>query len=188
MSCLKSIVLRGYGDIDASNLAFPYYEFWEDNFQKYSAFKMDVDLVSSGSGPFTWFPEGFKNIDLYKVDLLGSIQVWRDTSVVNSKFVANDFNYTLELDGQFPTYGRVPGNTTSLMGRWRVASPGVFGYNQFKIGKTNKTLEFSTPVKSLKSLKLTNLYFDGLVPFDPSPNFYFSYDLSLIVHYKFEGE
>ena len=67
MSCLKSIVLRGYGDIDASNLAFPYYEFWEDNFQKYSAFKMDVDLVSSGSGPFTWFPEGFKNIDLYKL-------------------------------------------------------------------------------------------------------------------------
>lgn len=136
---------------------------------------------ANGGTASTYNISGFKNIDVYGVDVIGSISTLTTSGV--GKVIVNDWNIDFLISGQSPLVG---GNIT--------ASPNYYSINAttpfnriFPLGKYSNSLKLAEPIKSVKFVQLGSSYASGF-GYETLGAINLYYNLNFIVYYKFEGE
>lgn len=126
----------------------------------------------------TYTIQGFKNINLYSVEMVGMCQ----TDVANvsgTSCTVNDYGMFLTLDGLLPAVSGVATSPNS----YAINS----NYNKMSLTKFTNKLIFETPIQSLKSVKFQNLFAHGQNA-ESSTNINLQVNLTFIFNYKYEGE
>lgn len=129
----------------------------------------------------TYNIEGFKNINIHHIDVIGSVSTLTGSGVAG--VIVNDWNIDITLNGQIPIIGS---NIT--------AAPNFYGISNttaanatFPIGKYSNKILFSSPYQSVTSIVLGQTYATG-TGFQTAGSVNLYWNLNFIVHYKFEGE
>lgn len=129
----------------------------------------------------TFNPQGFKNINIFGVDVIGSIQTL-PTSLTGG-VVVNDWYQDLFINGQIPI---LSGTVTAAPNFWNIDSTSTQAAN-FAIGKYTSSIKFASPIQSVRSIVFEEMRAQGnSVQTVGSVNL--AWDLNYIFYYQFEGE
>jgi hypothetical protein len=140
----------------------------------------DLFWAVDKSGLSTFSFQGFKNIDVYGVDVIGNVQT--SASSVTSGCVANTWAFEIQLNGQLPlTSGLATGTNF-----WNLQSEGNLA-KQFALSNYTNSLKFADPIKSVQNIEFLSLTSQG-VGAETAGSIVLDYDLSFIVYYRYEGE
>lgn len=122
--------------------------------------------------------QGFKNILIYGVEMVGSVQA--NNLATSTKGIVTDYGFNVILDGQYPTINGLVSPTTDF---WQI-NP-----NQKRIALTKyqNRYNFFAPVISPKTITFNKLFAQGNNAED-SATLNLSYDLTFNFFYKYEGE
>jgi len=135
--------------------------------------------VNTGtSSTFTF--EGFRNLDVYGIDVLGSIQTQVNT-VINGVIV-NDWQIDVRVGGQNPLVGGIATGTNYY------AIDSNSPENQiYPLGKFNNSVKFATPIMGSKFLEIQKTRASG-IGYETLATVNLWTRLNFIVYYRFEGE
>lgn len=136
--------------------------------------------VSTGTSS-TYNIEGFKNINVYGIDVVGSIQTQTNT-VVNGAIV-NDWSIDVLIGGQQPLVGASVTGSPNFYALDPIGAINRF----FPMGKFSNSIRFESPFISTKFIQLGSTFAQG-IGWETSGTVNLRWDLNFIVHYKFEGE
>ena len=178
MDCLRTANLTISGNIaDTNTVAGSQVDFWTDYAAKMTGFVANLPLVQC-----QFFPQGFKNIDVYSLEVIGSVL---SSNTIGGNFVCSDYNLQTLIFGTFPLLGG-----TIPVGTPFQVTQGGGGSNGFAFTKTHSRINFYSPVKSVNQISCTNLYFEGYAPtlLGITQEFNLRYSFDIFIHYKFEGE
>ena len=144
------------------------------NFTSWTVGTQNYWIAQSAADTSDYTIQGFKNINLYGIKLMGSIQ----TPLTGPFGIVTDYNWNLKLTGTKPIIG------------------GTFTTNNFnvsltplnlRLSKFQSTIMFEEPITSLSQIRISNFGAQGYgnsslinIRLDLEANFYFLY--------KFEGE
>jgi len=137
--------------------------------------------VDSGPLGSQYNIEGFKNINIYGIDVIGSIQTL--PTAPNGGVIVNDWSIDVLINGQQP-----------LVGGTITTSPNYYGIDTaslankvFPLSKYSNSLKFADPFESVKNINLQNTFASGF-GWETSLNVNLTWNLNFVVFYKFEGE
>ena len=125
--------------------------------------------------------QGFKNIDVYGIDCVGTIQTLATAAL--GGVIVEDWAMDVFVNGQQPLVG---GDVTVAPNFYAInATTG--NNNEFVLSKYNNSVKLVSPIKSVQYIELqaTNLTGYGYQTLN-DVNIY--WDMNFIVYYKFEGE
>ena len=170
MSCLQSFSFLASGD---EQYAFP--ELNADGIAT------DLNWKYSSQNPSSTFRvQGFKNINVYKIEAVGHIFSKQNTEVS----IVSDWAFYVQINGvNSPAIGSV---LTSPNG----FSIGVQGSNPvIALSRYQTSVEFSTPIESVDSIELIKLVAQGVgADLNASFELNIAWHMNFIVHYTFQGE
>jgi hypothetical protein len=169
MECLRSFNFIAVGQ---ANWVAPDVKTWTAGAQEYWSFERN------GSSTFT--PQGFKNIDVYGISLLGNIGTLVAAPVGGA--IPSDWSVQLSINGQLPQLSGVIGVTNDF--NIDNTSPNA---NLFELGRFNSNLKFSDPINSVTSIVLNQIKSNGTGG-QTVANLNLQYSFNFVVYYKFEGE
>lgn len=132
-------------------------------------------VVQQGSSVFNI--EGFKRIDLYGVEMIGSIQT---TLGPNDGAIVEDYQFQLGINGQVPLVG---GNVQASPDFWNI-SPTT---GQFDLGKYSNKMMFASPFTGCRSIGFNELKIQGNNG-ETLNSINLDIRLQFQFFYKFEGE
>ena len=124
--------------------------------------------------------QGFKNIEVYGVDVLGSIQT--QTNVGINGVIVNDWMIEVKLDGQQPLVGSVMSGPNTY-----AIDPTNPVNNTYMLGRFSNSARFETPYISAKSIEIGTTFAQGIA-YQTLLALNLRWKLNFIVYYKFEGE
>jgi len=137
--------------------------------------------ANSGSLGSQYNIEGFKNINIYGIDVIGSVQTLPTAG--NGGVIVNDWSIDVLINGQQP-----------LVGGTITTSPNFYGINTaslankvFPLSKYSNSLKFADPFESVKNINLQDTNASG-IGWETSLNVNLFWNLNFVVFYKFEGE
>jgi len=136
---------------------------------------------SSTAGTSTFNFQGFKNINIYGVDVTGAISSNKDNAV--SGVIVNDWQIDVLLSGQSPLVG---GTTTPVPNYYGIDVTSTTN-RVFTLGKFSNSLKLASPIESVQFIQLQRTYADG-TGWQTAGTTELSWKLNFIVYYKFEGE
>jgi hypothetical protein len=169
MDCLKSFNFFASGQ---SNFVAPDVKTWTTGLQEYWAFQRN------GSSTFT--VQGYKNINIYGVELIGNI----GTEVVPALggCIPTDWSIDISINGKIPLIGSIiaPLNDFNI-------TDNVFVANNFLLGRFNPRVNFASPIESATSVSIASIRANGTGG-QTTGNLNLQYTFNIIVYYKFEGE
>ena len=125
--------------------------------------------------------QGFKNIDIYGIDVIGSVQTL--TSSATGGVIVNDWYMQVAIDGSLPL---VSGENQLAPNYWLIDSNGTIN-KSFALGKYTNSVKFATPFTSVKNISLLNLISQGTA-YQTLTDINLNWDLNFVVYYKYEGE
>jgi hypothetical protein len=123
--------------------------------------------------------QGFKNIDVYGIDVIGDVQT--QTNTIIDGVIVNNWNIDVSVDGQQPLVGGV---TT---GGFYAIDSTLPDNNIFAIGKYTNSVKFASPIISAKSIILGRTRLSG-IGYQSVGAINLFYKVNFVVYYKFEGE
>jgi hypothetical protein len=169
MECLRSFNFVASGQ---SNWSGTDVKTWFVGAQEFWTFER------AGSSTFT--PQGFKNIDVYGIDLIGNFSTIVGAPAGGA--IPTDWNVSLNINGTLPLLGGVIAPTNF----WNItdSSPSA---NNFQLGRFSNKAVFASPIKSVTSFEITGIKANGSGG-QTAGNLNISYFMNFIVYYKFEGE
>jgi hypothetical protein len=178
MSCYKSFILDY--DINGNLTTIPgaTNNFYLSNSNPCVATIIRAPISPSPGQVVTFLPQGFKNIDIYAIKLIGTIQ--SNPSSVNNGVVDN---WGVEVNA-VGSYGEI-GGVYSGIGTPNYApnlQPIHIGLNNH-----NPLVEFASPIKSVKNISINRLLFSAH-SLQNAAEFSFLSNFALVITYKFEGE
>jgi len=124
--------------------------------------------------------EGFKNINIFKIEICGDINT--NNLPVGVSGLVNNWNYELQVIGQNSVIG---GNVS--------AAPNGFGMSVqavnpiFAFSKFQRSIEFPTPIQSAKQIIVNALFVEGIAN-ESLLSIQLETFITITVYYKFEGE
>jgi hypothetical protein len=128
----------------------------------------------------TYNIEGFKNINVFGVDILGTVQTQTNT-IVNGVIV-NDWSLDVTLGGQRPIISGTMSPTNVY------AIDLQTGTNRtFSIGKFTNSLKLASPYESVRFIQIGKTLAQG-IGYETLATVNLRWDLNFVVYYKFEGE
>jgi hypothetical protein len=128
----------------------------------------------------TYNIQGFKNINIYKIEVSGDIN--SDLLPVGFSCLVQNWNFEFQVIGQNST--SVGNITVSPNGFSMVDMP----LNPlFNLSKFQRSIEFSSPIQSAKNIVVNALYADGIAN-ESLLGAQIEFQLAVTVHYKYEGE
>jgi hypothetical protein len=129
----------------------------------------------------TYNVDGFKNINVYGLDLIGNIGTL--PSAPAGGCIPSDWSVQIEVNGFVP-----------IIGGSVEASPNGFNLDIdqtkirfFDLGRFKPNFNLASPIESVKSIKIRNFRANGTGG-QTSGNLNLQYGFNIIVYYKFEGE
>jgi hypothetical protein len=120
--------------------------------------------------------QGFKNIDVYGITLVGN--VYPLLAPANRQRLVEDWGVELNLNGNPPLIGGTFGNNSFAL---TLAQPNVF------LTKYQNEYKLASPIKSVKDITVAALSASG-IQVESGVSVDLTFDIALIVYYKFEGE
>jgi hypothetical protein len=176
--CLRTFNLTASGAItDTGSVAGSNVLFWTDYASKNTGFSVNLPLVNCD-----FSPQGFKNIDVYSIEVHGTII---NLGSAGGNFICNDYSFIGIVTGNYPILSGVYGAGVPIALN-QAGAPS----NGFSFSKYHPKFEFISPIQSVTKIAFTALLFDGYVPTligaTQELNFFYSFDV--FVNYKFEGE
>lgn len=170
MECLRSFIVRidqvaTFTLTDVKTWTLGLQEFWAVDKQTVSQFNI----------------QGFKNIDIYGVDLIGHVQ----TSTTSALSGCNVTSYAFEIiiDGQLPL---VSGDVAAGTNFWNIQTTSTAA-KQFALSNFTNSLKFADPISSAKNIQFVAFSAQG-VGGQTAASINLDYDLSFVFYYKYEGE
>jgi hypothetical protein len=170
MDCLRSF---NFSLTNVSNYSAPEFKYWQIGVQHYWLFQ-------SGAADSTFNIEGFKNINIYKIEICGDIN--SNNLPVGVSGIVQNWNYELQVIGQ-----------NSLIGGSVLAAPNGFQMGVqpnnpiFQLSKFQRSIEFPTPIQSAKQIIVNALFIDGIAN-ESIVSIQLETFITVTVYYKFEGE
>jgi len=137
--------------------------------------------VVEKAGVSTFVPEGFKNIDIYGVDVIGNVSTQKAAGT--GGVVVQDWGFELLIDGQLPL---VSGSITTSPNFWNIQTT-TTGTKTFALSKNTNSLKFADPIGSVKNINFEVLRAQG-VGGQTAGVVSLDWDLSFVFFYKYEGE
>jgi hypothetical protein len=128
----------------------------------------------------TYNIEGYKNINVYGIDVLGTIQTQTNT-IINGAIV-NDWSIDVAVGGQRPIIGGSMAATNIYAVDLETAAN-----KSFSIGKYTNSLKFASPYESVKFIQLGRTLAQGY-GWETLAAVNLRWNLNFVVFYKFEGE
>lgn len=127
----------------------------------------------------TYNIEGFKNINVYGIDLIGSLT--SKTSVGTAGVIVDDWSIDITVGGQIPLIG---GNVTASPNFYNISAD-TANNKIFPLSKYSNSVKFASPIQSAKFIQLgaTNAQGTGFQTAG-SVNLYWNWNF--IIYYKFE--
>jgi hypothetical protein len=169
MDCLRSFNFIAAGQ---SNWVAPDVKTWFVGAQEFWSFERN------GSSTFT--PQGFKNIDIYGISLIGNIGTLVAAPLGGA--IPTDWSARISINGQLPQIGGVIDVTNDF--NIDNSSPNA---NLFELGRFTSNVQFADPIKSVTSIVLNQVKSNGTGG-QSSGNVNLLYFFNFVVYYKFEGE
>jgi hypothetical protein len=173
MDCLKSFnfVSSGNSNFTTANGL----EGWQLGANNHF-FTIYTSLIS------TYNIEGFKNINIHGIDLIGGVSTL-PTAPAATNCLVQDWGVGVQINGQMPLIG----NTITVSpDQWALANN--VGFNQnFRLGKYKTSVKFASPVQSVTSIVLNSLQAQGNGN-ESLTNINLVWYLNFVVYYSFEGE
>ena len=147
----------------------------------------DITVWGAGSNLFflvekseisTFNIEGFKNINVFSIEMTGSCVM--DPAGVVGECVINDYGFFFNLNGVTP---QISGRTTVSPNYWNINTIGT----QFSLSKMSSKITFESPIQSLSSINFTKFFASGIGATTPANLSVFT-NLTFMINYKYEGE
>ena len=170
MSCLQSFSFLASGD---EQYAFP----------ELNADGIATDLnwkYSSQNASSTFKVQGFKNINIFKIEAVGHVFSKQNTEVS----IVSDWAFYVQINGfNAPAIGSVLNSPNGF-------AIGVEDSNPvFALSRYNTSVEFSTPIQSVQSIQLVKLVAQGVgADLNASFELNIAWYMNFMVYYTFEGE
>jgi hypothetical protein len=123
--------------------------------------------------------QGFKNINLYSIEMVGSVTT-DPLNTLGTSCIVNDYGFILDLTGQMP---EVSGTIGAGLNFWNIRTP----YNDaLCLSKYNQKLTFDAPIQSFKRVSFTNFFAQGNNA-ELLNTVNLRYNLTFIFNYDYEG-
>jgi hypothetical protein len=119
--------------------------------------------------------QGFKNIDIYGVEMISSVQTYGPTS----KAIVEDYSFIFNLNGQLPLIG----GSISATNFWSISDSSV----RFSLGKYTNKLTFTSPLKSVSNVQIIEFKAQGNNA-EAINSINLATEIQFVFYYKFEGE
>jgi hypothetical protein len=124
--------------------------------------------------------QGFKNIEVYGVDVVGSIQT--QTNVGINGCIVNDWMIEVKLNGQQPIVGGfIDGVNTYALDTTNPIN------NTYMLGRFSNSVKFESPYISTRSIEIGTTYAQGIA-YQTLLALNLRWKMNFVVYYKFEGE
>jgi len=120
--------------------------------------------------------EGFKNINVYGLSLVGNVYPLLAPS--NKQGLVQDWGVEVNLGGTTPLIGGSFGNNSFSV---TLAQPNVF------LTKYQNDYKLASPIESVKDITVASLTASG-IQVESGVSVDLTFDVAIIVYYKFEGE
>lgn len=130
----------------------------------------------------TFLIQGFKNINVFKVDMIGNVSSAYGNAPRVDNANANDFEIGVQLVGQLPQPIGVIGSPNDLP-----IITNTFIEQIYTLSKYKTSVEFSTPIQSVKSISFYDFKAFGN-NLENLAQVKMGYQLQFIFYYQFEGE
>jgi hypothetical protein len=166
MECLRSFNFQSAGNVTAS---FGTLNVWGIA----TTFNW---LYDSAAGSSSFEVQGFKNINIYKLEVCAYIQSTLNTDPA----LVEDWSFFVRVNGQNPVPQGFIG-TINDFGLTTQFTPLI------PLGKYNPSFTFATPITSVGSIQITNLWAQGTGA-QGGAAVNLNYTAVFNVFYKFEGE
>jgi hypothetical protein len=137
--------------------------------------------ATTGAVSSTYNIEGFRNINVYGVDLVGTVQTL--ATAVSGQCIVNDWNIELVISGNQPL---INSNITASPNYYNISNNST-NNNQFALGRFNNTLKFASPIESVKFFQLGTTTASGW-GYNNSADINLFWNLNLVIYYDYEGD
>jgi len=168
MDCLRSFSLRATGTQNATTTQV---DQWLVGAQHFFIYR------SVNTSPSAFTIQGFKNIDIYKIELTGNIESFIGTTAC----LIQDWSAFIQITGSSAIIGGEPTIPNGFNLSQQTFAP-VFSLNKF-----NPVIEFASPIKSATLFTLQELYAQGIA-YENLTTLGIAWNLNFNIFYKFEGE
>jgi hypothetical protein len=135
---------------------------------------------STATDQSLFFVEGFKNINIYGVDLIGDFITGGSSS---SNCIINDWRVTVEFVGQAALSG---GEVRPAVNSLAVNIDTAY-INSFQLSRYKTKIEFSSPIQSVQQIKFRGYSADGYGN-ESLTSVNVNWDLKYVFYYNYEGE
>lgn len=173
MNCLKSFVININ---QVSTFTGTDVKTWTLGVQEYWIFEKGV----SGGSTSVYNIEGFKNINIYGIDVIGSVTTQKAAAI--GGVIVEDWSFQLKLNGQIPLISGSIGTPNY----WNIES-NTSSTQEFNLSKNNNSLKFASPFQSVKSIDFLSLTAQGYGG-QTIGTVSLDWDFSFIFFYEYEGE
>ena len=136
---------------------------------------------TTGSAGSKYNIEGFKNINVFGVDVTGSISTL--PGATNGGVIINNWMIDVKINGQAPLVG---GNVTTSPNYYVISTTNPQNTN-FPLGRFSPSVRLATPIQSATSIELGSTYADGF-GWQTVGEINLFWNLNFTVYYNFEGE
>jgi hypothetical protein len=174
MECLRSFNLHSeFNTVGPFNVGSEV-KIWTTGTENYWAFQADDTRIS------TFNIQGFKNIDVYGIELVGSVGT--NIADPNGGCIASDWTIQISINGFVPTIGGhvIGSNFYSITTDQSLAS-------KFSLGRFNSKFMLASPIMSPATIVLNRLKANG-VGAQSAANLNIQSLFNIIVYYKFQSE
>jgi hypothetical protein len=166
MECLRSFNFLSSGNVTA---AFPQINTWGP------ASNLNW-IYDSAPGSSSFEIQGFKNVNIYKLSVTGYIQ----STLSTDPAIIEDWSFFVRVNGQNP----VPQGFIGSINDFNLATELT---PLIALGKYNSSFIFESPITSVGSLQIVNLWAQGRGA-QSGAAINLNWTVVFNVYYKFEGE
>jgi hypothetical protein len=174
MDCLRSFV-QDYKIIgNLSSFTGGAYKFWSVGLNNYLNAAIDIDLAPN---PAIFRPQGFKNIDVYGIKLVGNFTSDPNSLTLNG--IIYNWGARIRTTG---SYGQISSSIPNTLNFAINQNPDIIGLNNY-----NPEVKYPSPIKSVSNIVIDTVLFSA-EHCQSAVDIALLCDVQLIVYYKFEGE
>jgi len=136
--------------------------------------------VNTGTSS-TYNFQGFKNLDIYGIDVLGSIQTQANIGI--NGVIVNDWQIDVEIGGINPQIGA----SVTGVPNYYALDINLSENKIYALGKFNPSVKFSQPISGSSFIQLQKTRASGIA-YETLGSVNLWTRLNFVVYYKFEGE
>lgn len=170
MDCLKSFVIAS--NLNQSFALGPNLDVWTIGTQNYWFGRTTTAIASFNV-------QGFKNINIYGVDLIGDFR----SGPGGSNCIIEDWRVNVDLLGQAPLLG---GQVVPFTNSLNINVDPAFT-NTFQLSRYKPTVMFKSPIQSVKEIRFQAYSANGYAN-QSLTNVTVNWNLKYVFYYEFEGE